>query len=221
MKSLIKRTPVIGTIFAKLLKKQFPGSEQYWINRYNKGGNSGPGSYDDLAIFKAEVLNNFVKENNISSIIEYGCGDGNQLKLADYKKYLGFDVSESAVTLCRNIFSSDNSKTFKLVRDYSGEKSELTLSLDVIYHLTEDDIFEPYMERLFESSEKFVIIYSSDTNKHEKAQPPHVKHRKITEWTKKNIKGWDLMEQIDNIHKEKEKDRASFLINFYIFRKCF
>ena len=146
MKNIIKKTPLLGAICAKLLKKQFAGSEQYWINRYNQKGTSGCGSYDDLAIFKAEILNNFVTENNINSIIEYGCGDGNQLKLADYNKYLGFDVSESAINLCNNIFSSDNSKTFKLIQDYSEERAELTLSLDVIYHLVENDIFKTYME---------------------------------------------------------------------------
>ena len=220
IKNIIKRTPVIGAICAKLLKKQFLGSEQYWINRYNKKGTSGLGSYDDLAIFKAEVLNNFVKENDIASIIEYGCGDGNQLKLANYKKYLGFDVSESAITICSNLFSSDNSKTFKLMQDYDGEMAELTLSLDVIYHLVENDVLNAYIGRLFESSEKFVIIYSSDTNEQEKAQPPHVRHRSITEWIKENIKDWKLVEQIDSIHNETEIERSIFLANFYIYKKC-
>src|SRR5437899_4317923 len=58
--------------------------------------NSGLGSYDKLAEFKAEVLNGFVKENTIKSVIEYGCGDGNQLKFAEYPSYLGFDVSVKA-----------------------------------------------------------------------------------------------------------------------------
>src|SRR5215207_6091130 len=67
----------------KITKKRpvFHGSEDYWITRYATGGNSGAGSYNKLAEYKAEVLNDFVKRHNVESVIEYGCGDGNQLKL--------------------------------------------------------------------------------------------------------------------------------------------
>lgn len=62
-------------IFCKL--KRFQGSEEYWIRRYNKGRKSGAGSYGHLAAFKAGILNRFVRENEVKSVIEYGCGDGN------------------------------------------------------------------------------------------------------------------------------------------------
>ena len=54
-------------------------SSKYWENRYKAGGNSGSGSYSNLAIFKAEIINSFVKDNKIESVIEFGCGDGQQL----------------------------------------------------------------------------------------------------------------------------------------------
>ena len=44
--------------------KQF-NSGEYWENRYKANGNSGAGSYNRLAEFKAEVINGFVKENNM------------------------------------------------------------------------------------------------------------------------------------------------------------
>ena len=53
----------------------------YWENRYKNNGNSGAGSYGRLAEFKADVINNFIAENKITSVIEFGCGDGNQLSL--------------------------------------------------------------------------------------------------------------------------------------------
>ena len=43
----------------------------------------------ELAKFKARVMNDFVRENGIRSVIELGCGDGMQLALADYPRYLG------------------------------------------------------------------------------------------------------------------------------------
>ena len=43
-------------------------------------------------------------------------------------------------------------------------KADLSLSLDVIYHLVEDDVFEYYMRTLFEASNGYVIIYASDSD---------------------------------------------------------
>lgn len=48
---------------------------------------------------------------------------------------------------------------------YANETADLTLSLDVIYHLIEDNVFFTYMDRLFDSSTKFVIIYSLNTDR--------------------------------------------------------
>ena len=82
-------------------------SKDYWEERYANGGNSGPGSYNHLAKFKAFVINDFVKKNNISTVIEWGSGDCNQLTLANYKNYIGFDVSQTAVKICQNKFYND------------------------------------------------------------------------------------------------------------------
>ena len=62
--------------------RTFPGTVRYWEERYRNGGHSGDGSSGQLADFKAEVLNGFVKLYNVSSVIEFGCGDGKQLLLA-------------------------------------------------------------------------------------------------------------------------------------------
>ena len=131
-------------------RKPFAGSEAYWTARYESAGSSGPGSYNKLAEFKAEVLNDFVKQKNITTIIEYGRGDGNQLKLAAYPSYIGFEISPRAIALCENAFIGDPTKKFKLMKDYQGETAQLTLSLDVIFHLVEDQVFEEHMRKLFE-----------------------------------------------------------------------
>lgn len=124
-------------------------SKDYWENRYKQGDNSGVGSYGFFADFKASVINDFEKRHDVETVIEFGHGDGNQLKLASYKEYIGFDVSKTAVEMCRKIFKEDKTKSFYLLEDYDNQKADLTLSLDVIYHLIEDNVFEEYMERLF------------------------------------------------------------------------
>ena len=114
MKQIIKKIPIVSSIARVIYHKwinppkPFIGSKNYWIERYDSGGNSGDGSYGKLAEFKAEILNEFVQQNNIKTIIEYGSGDGNQLTLAEYPSYTGFDVSPKALSLCREKFLNDS-----------------------------------------------------------------------------------------------------------------
>ncbi|MEO7534697.1 MAG: hypothetical protein ABIU30_12650 [Ferruginibacter sp.] len=67
----------------------------YWGNRYAKAGNSGDELYGLLATFKADVINKFIEEHSISSVLELGRGDGHQLSLMNYQKYTGLDSSFS------------------------------------------------------------------------------------------------------------------------------
>lgn len=211
----------VRQLFRKLIKphKRFAGSEDYWKSRYSTGGNSGDGSYNELALFKAEQINDFVGARNIQSVIEYGCGDGNQLKLATYPAYVGFDVSETAVSLCCAAFAGDGSKAFRTVADYDGEQAELTLSLDVVYHLVEDRIFEDYMHRLFDSSTGYVIVYSSNTDENPIKRPEHVKHRKFTEWVAREKPHWRLLAHVPNRYPYKADTKTGSLADFYFFEK--
>jgi hypothetical protein len=199
--------------------KPFQGSKNYWEKRYSAGGNSGVGSYGQFAEFKAEVINNFVAKCGLRSVIEFGCGDGNQLTLAKYPTYLGFDVSKTSVLKCQKLFSGNGSKFFRLMADYRGEKADVSLSLDVIYHLVEDDIFENYMMTLFNSSNKYVIIYASDSNNNLEQKDEHVRHRKFTVWIKKNIPQWRLIEHIPNKYPYKGDYKKGSFSDFFIYTK--
>ena len=42
-------------------------SNKFWNDRYVKGQNSGAGSYNELAQFKADIINNFIEKNQIKS----------------------------------------------------------------------------------------------------------------------------------------------------------
>jgi hypothetical protein len=76
-------------LVASTVWKIFPGSTKYWEDIYAKGGTSGPGSYNRLADFTADVINSFVKKHGITKVIGFGSGNGNQLKLARYENYVG------------------------------------------------------------------------------------------------------------------------------------
>jgi SAM-dependent methyltransferase len=156
----------------------FRGSRQYWENRYRLGGNAGGGSFGAPARYKAEVLNRFVRDHAITSVIEFGCGDGNQLLLADYPRYLGVDVSAVALAHCARRFADDPCKRFMLLDDYDGEQAQLALSLDVLFHLVEDSTYFAYLDRLFKSATHFVAVYSTSTDQSPRTFP-HVRHRDV------------------------------------------
>lgn len=202
-------------------KKRFGSSSQYWQDRYATGGNSGPGSYEHLAAFKAEIINGFVEEHNISNVIEFGCGDGHQLSLAHYPSYLGFDISPAAIDMCRKAFSGDVTKVFKPLNNYYREQADLTLSLDVVFHLVEDDIFDEYMRRLFVAATQFVIIYSSDTDDNNISdRVPHVRHRQFSRWITENASDWALYRTVPNRYPYNGDYATTSFSDFFIYRKC-
>lgn len=198
---------------------KFRSSGEYWEQRYRSGGNSGAGSYSRLASFKAEVLNAFVATRRISSVIEIGSGDGAQLTLAEYPRYTGVDVSQVAVESTRGLFADDPSKRFIHTSEVTAtDRAELALSLDVIYHLVEDSVFESYLGQLFDAGTKFVIVYSSNTAKFWSS--PHVRHREFTRWVKDNRTDFELVETIPNRYPydKADPDNTSFA-DFYIFER--
>lgn len=199
----------------------FPGSAMYWERHYLNDGTSGEGSYGLLADYKAAVLNSFVSENNIHSVIEFGCGDGNQLSLAKYPQYLGVDVSSTAVRICKKKFATDATKHFLTLENYTGEQAELALSLDVIYHLVEDNVFTQYIEKLFSASTAYIIIYSTNYEEPSPLKGTHVRHRKFTPWISQYYKNWVLLKTIENPHRPKNPtdDRSkTSAADFFIYK---
>jgi hypothetical protein len=222
LKPIVKRLPFLRKPAYALFNRlsgPFKGSAHYWESRYARGGHSGPGSFNRLATFKAEILNDFVNKNNITTVIEYGCGDGNQLELAQYPHYTGFDVSPRAIALCGEKFKTHSAMVFKPMNQYNNEQAQLTLSLDVIYHLVEDHVFDEYMRRLFASAQRFVIIYSSNSDQNPVDQPKHVRHRKFTDWVDGNAPNWKLQAHIPNKYPYNGKDETGSFADFFIYAR--
>ena len=226
IKSFINRFPGFNNIARFFVHRNpFPGSSQYWERRYAGGGNSGDGSYGKFVRFKADFLNEFVKKNEINSVIDFGCGDGNLLSFSQFPAYVGLDVSQTAIDICREKFKHDNNKIFKIYdpsedsSTLAKDKSDLAISLDVIYHLIEDNIFHKYMLDLFSSTTKYVIIYSSDTDEQTGCKAPHVRHRNFKNWIKQNLPDWKLKECVENPYPFKDDYSGGSFSDFFIFEK--
>jgi SAM-dependent methyltransferase len=197
VKGMIRPIPGVRQISLLRQRISFPGSADYWESNYKQDGTSGDGSYGDLARGKADFLNKFTRSSSITSVIEFGCGDGNQLSLAEYPRYLGLDVSPSAIALCQNRFINDLTKSFLCYypdrfTDQAGWlRADMAISLDVVYHLIEDAVFEKYMHHLFASGERYIVIYS--TNSIIPGTAPHVRHRLFSSWVEVQCPEWRLV----------------------------
>ena len=207
---------------------RFPGSAAYWQTRYAAGGNSGVGSYGKFALFKADVLNGLFDELALGSAIEFGCGDGNQLRLLEIADYLGVDVSPEAVALCRAAFAGVPGRRFVLLatasnapgadpaHTYRGECADCALSLDVIYHLVEDAAFDAHMRMLFAAATRCVIVYSSNRDR-DVADGLHVRHRRFTDWVASHAPAWQLLRHVPNAHPDTGDWRTGSFADFYVY----
>jgi cyclopropane fatty-acyl-phospholipid synthase-like methyltransferase len=208
--SLLERNERTRSLYYRLFD-----ATEYWEQRYADGRDSGPGSRGEYRQFKADFLNTFVEENNIDSVLEFGCGDGIQVELAEYPSYTGLEISESAIQACSQRFAHDEDKSFFLYDppnfiNRGAFEADLVLSLELVFHLVDDAIFEKTMHDMFGASDRYVIIFSSNHN--EQTPELHVRHRRFTEYVEENFPDFDLIEKVENEYEERVSD-------FYIYEK--
>ena len=196
----------------------FENSSKFWEARYKSGGNSGPGSYDQLAEFKAKIINDLLRQLQVHAVFELGCGDGNQLSMLQLPHYTGVDVSPSIIEKCKKKFKDDPIKQFVLLQDLPKKQFDMGLSLDVIYHLVEDDIYQEHLKLLFEQSKRFVLIYSSNREE-EAGGPAHVKHRKFTDDVAREHKKWALVKHIPNEYPFQGDYNTGSSADFYLYAR--
>lgn len=201
---------------------EFSNSNEYWKARYSAGGNSGEGSYGQLARYKAQFINEFCDSHKVDSVIEFGCGDGNQAGLFNFENYTGVDIVPACIEICKKKFSSrdfifltsDEYSKIAVDRSYG-----LSISLDVIYHLIEDEVYFNYLNSLFKSSSKYCLVYSSDFG-HYDAAVAHVKHRNFTKDVNERFPDWNLIRNEKNPF-EKPHDSMEYgsFASFYLFER--
>jgi SAM-dependent methyltransferase len=196
----------------------------YWQWRYRAGGNSGAGSRGRLADFKAAIVNDLIAANRVRTMIDFGCGDGVQMAMlgaaqADLE-YLGVDVSPEALAFCRSRAGGDPRRRFMDWADFIAEISlpvaDLTISMDVIYHLTDDEIFHTYLDHLFGCARQLVLIYASNLE----ARPLdiHVRHRRFTDTVRHRYPEWRLAAILPNrFGFDPARPNETSFADFYIY----
>lgn len=152
---------------------------QYWEERYALGGDSGVGSRGRNANKKAAFVNRLINEQGVRTLVDWGCGDGRVASKISVFRYIGLDVSPTAVERCRAV--ARHRRWHFLLYDgiHAPEipAADMALSLDVIFHLTDDAIYRRYLELLFASA-PLVCIHSSNRDETGRA---HVSHRRFVD----------------------------------------
>jgi hypothetical protein len=154
--------------------KRFQNSNQYWQDRYKFGGTSGKGSRGKLAVEKAALVNALCQTYNIGTIVEFGSGDGVCASMFDTGRYIGFDISDVAIEFAKDRCPDRNKHRFFNYSKLSADEinatvlqnrlpgSVMSLSMDVIFHLVEDDVFYKYIDTLCKAPSDYIVVRSSD-----------------------------------------------------------
>jgi len=157
-------------------------TRDYWEKRYKTGGNSGFGSHDAGSVkFKGDYISNLIKKYGVETLFDYGCGDGNQLPaIKGYTNYFGYDIAANVVDLCKSKFVGDETKFFSSnLSDILIRKYDMAISMDVTYHIIEEELFELYLDNLFNAG-NIVVLFT--TNNDSKTSLSHHHPRKVIDY---------------------------------------
>lgn len=161
----------------------------YWDCRYREGRDSGEGSRGAVGRAKAARVNQEIAVADITSLADWGCGDGQVLRhLTPHVNYIGIDVSPTIISRLGLEFPD---REFIVADEVDDIEAELSLSMDVLFHFPEDDDYLAYLDKVFSSATRMVLIYS--TNYDGGLTARHVRRRHFTSDVEREHPRWRLV----------------------------
>jgi SAM-dependent methyltransferase len=160
----------------------------YWHNRYLDGKGSGPSSRGDVAAAKADRINRLL-DGTTRTVVDWGVGDGTVAAGIDANRYLGVDITQAALDLARAACGPRPGWSWLLYDPHLPPpltvQADLALSLDVLFHLTDDQAYRTYLQLLFGSAPT-VFIRASNYD------APRNDHMRRRRWLPDVPDGWQL-----------------------------
>lgn len=117
-------------------------SQGIWAVNNSGEGTSGTGSTPEAAKKYINFVNNFIKQKQIKSVLDIGCGDGQIIKLLNIEhdmSYIGVDVVKNLIQKNRINFPRFEFLHLNVVED-ELPVVDLVLCKDVLQHLSNDQI---------------------------------------------------------------------------------
>lgn len=142
-------------------------SEIYEKNKWGcTESKSGPGSRISVNEKLLKLLEDFVQNHKIKTVVDCGCGDFNWMKLFNFslvKNYIGIDVVDNLIEVNNKKFSN-NKITFikKSIVDEEIPNCDLIICKDVLFHLNLNDASNALKN--FKKSNSTFLISTSFTN---------------------------------------------------------
>ena len=170
----------------------------YWDCRYRGGGNSGAGSYGAHAEYKSSVIQGLIDTHGTESLVDFGCGDGNQISSIRVARYVGLDISKEAVKLCRERFTGDDSRSFDLYRpgqSVDGAPYDMAMSLEVLMRVIDESDFVSTLDEMFMSASRLVVILTPIFELVPYTPGSHERHRNLAPYLEK-YDDWCVSETI-------------------------
>jgi len=199
------------------------GTKEYWDRRYAEGMSSSsvddvyvdsvaglPVSYHVRTKLLVLILEELL--GPVNSVLDLGVGDGTQAALllmfaVQINDFVGVDISPSIVEQVGEAFAKEprlaarqlkmafhSYDGFSLPAAISQRQFDLVLSLEVLMHVVEDDLYHAYLMLLFGSSRSYVIIQSPNT--HSNLLSRHMRLREFTDWVAHHARDWERIGQI-------------------------
>lgn len=180
----------------------------YWDRRYRDGRSSGAGSEGAEGAYKAAYISKFIADHQVQTVVDWGCGDGQVLELIKFPKgtsYTGVDVSQTIVDRMAARFPQH-----RFIGPSDGHNYEdayrMSMSMDVLFHLPDDHDYFEYLDHLFNSATRHVVIYATNTPDGKTAR--HVFRREFTPDIAERFLDWELKTEEPPLH----EGLASFFI---------
>jgi len=177
--------------------KNSTSSHQYWADRYlhtNFQNSSGNGRLKFRLSYKAKMLNKIFKTYEITKVADFGCGDGLLASKLKITKYYGIEINSEIVDNLKNKFLGKNEFEFSTKFESQWRnKIDASISVDVIFHLIEEDVYQKYMNELFFADAKYVVIRAYNHKSQGTGRNSHILHREFLNTIKKYFPNYNLV----------------------------
>ena len=134
------------------------------IYAQNIWGGSGGGSSPEATKSFRQVLQDFIKEKNIKTVVDFGCGDWTSTHLINWEsiKYIGLDVVGSVILDNQKKYSSKNISFAEIESKEDVNKffADLLIVKDVLMHWCNEDIIE-FINKALPNYNYIVLVNNS------------------------------------------------------------
>jgi hypothetical protein len=150
-----------------------------------------------LARHKADFVNKFIRANQVTDVIDYGCGDTRLLRQLRVPALTGICLAAERLAACRAAAAANPGWRF-----YAGVEvpedatAGMALSVDMVGRLETDAEFSAYMRALFRAGRDYVLIHAAQNHPAWAASVLNL--RPFTDHVRRFFPSWRLAAHVPN-----------------------